>query len=46
MHALLPSTPHTRLLTVSLLMSAVLAACGGGSDTPAPAPAPAPVVPA
>ncbi|MCV0437079.1 MAG: choice-of-anchor I family protein [Hydrogenophaga sp.] len=33
-----PSSP--RLLTVSLLMGAVLAACGGGSDAPAPAPGP------
>ena len=40
MRPLLPSTPTTRLFTASLLMTAVLAACGGGSDTPAPAPGP------
>lgn len=36
MRPLLPSTPTTRLFTASLLMTAVLAACGGGSDAPAP----------
>lgn len=36
MRSLLPSTPTTRLFTASLLMTAVLAACGGGSDAPAP----------
>lgn len=40
MRPLLPSTPTTRLFTASLLMTAVLAACGGGSDAPAPAPGP------
>lgn len=44
MRAQLPLTPSTRLFTASLLMTAVLAACGGGSDAPAPAPAPGPVV--
>lgn len=42
MRPLLPRTPATRLFTVTLLMTAVLAACGGGSDAPAPTP-PAPV---
>ncbi len=36
MRPLLPSSPTTRLFTVTLLMTAVLAACGGGSDAPAP----------
>ncbi len=36
MRSLLPSTPSSRLFTASLLMTAVLAACGGGSDAPAP----------
>lgn len=36
MRFLLPSTPARRLFTASLLMTAVLAACGGGSDAPAP----------
>lgn len=36
MRPLLPSAPTTRLFTASLLMTAVLAACGGGSDAPAP----------
>lgn len=40
MRALLPRTPSTRLFTASLLMTAVLAACGGGGDAPAPAPGP------
>ena len=44
MRAQLPLTHSTRLFTASLLMTAVLAACGGGSDAPAPAPAPGPVV--
>ncbi|MGV3726138.1 choice-of-anchor I family protein [Hydrogenophaga sp.] len=44
MRAQLPLTPSTRLFTASLLMTAMLAACGGGSDAPAPAPAPGPVV--
>ena len=35
---MLPSSPATRLFTVTLLMTAVLAACGGGSDAPAPTP--------
>jgi hypothetical protein len=38
MRPLLPSSPATRLFTVTLLMTAVLAACGGGSDAPAPTP--------
>ncbi|MCW5670961.1 MAG: choice-of-anchor I family protein [Hydrogenophaga sp.] len=43
MRPLLPSTPTTaRGFTASMLMTAVLAACGGGSDAPAPTP-PAPV---
>ena len=43
MRPLLPNTPTTaRGFTASLLMTAVLAACGGGSDAPAPTP-PAPV---
>ncbi len=37
MRSLLPSTPSPRLFTASLLMTAVLAACGGGSDAPVPA---------
>jgi len=37
MRPLLPSTPSPRLFTASLLMTAVLAACGGGSDAPVPA---------
>jgi hypothetical protein len=41
---MLPSAPNARLSTASLLMTAVLAACGDGSDAPAPAPAPGPVV--
>ncbi|MBW0185116.1 MAG: choice-of-anchor I family protein [Hydrogenophaga sp.] len=40
MRAQLPHTPSTRLFTASLLMTAVLAACGGGGDAPAPAPGP------
>ncbi|MDR7094649.1 choice-of-anchor I family protein [Hydrogenophaga laconesensis] len=32
----LTNSPATRLFTVTLLMTAVLAACGGGSDAPAP----------
>lgn len=36
MRPLLPSTPSPRLFTASLLMTAVLAACGGGSDAPSP----------
>lgn len=40
MRAQLPRTPSTRLFTASLLMTAVLAACGGGGDAPAPAPGP------
>lgn len=36
MRSLLPCSPSTRLFTASLLMTAVLAACGGGSDSPAP----------
>jgi hypothetical protein len=40
MRPLFSSPPTTRLFTASLLMTAVLAACGGGSDAPAPAPGP------
>jgi hypothetical protein len=40
MRAQLPRTPSSRLFTASLLMTAVLAACGGGGDAPAPAPGP------
>lgn len=38
---LLPQQPRARLFATSLAMTAALAACGGGSDSPA---APAPVV--
>ncbi|MES2840419.1 MAG: choice-of-anchor I family protein [Pseudomonadota bacterium] len=39
-----PQRSRACLFATTLVTAAVIAACGGGSDTPAPPPAPAPVV--